>query len=1013
MDPLLASRLQPLAARLRRLRFWSQLAAAWVLVGVAGLGLLALNRLAAWPVAWALPVLGGLAFVVGCALLWRHRRREPDWHQLALLVDQRHPELNGVLLTAAQAPRTGRSRSSYLQERIVLEALEHGRTGIWKHAVPQSRVIVAQLAHALALAFLLAVGWGLRPGLQPAPILQASKAVPAPELAVIPGDTSLEKGESLVVLARFGGSMPSAVDLIMTSTTGAERRLPLVRNLSDPVFGGSVPEVSEGFSYRLEYEARSTREFQVTVFEVPRLERADATVTFPEYTGAPPRQVPDTRRISAVEGSTLAMTFQLNKAVTSARLVARGGDGTTIPLEVETNRPLANLRSFPLTTSQTYDLRLVDADGRTNKVPAPFVFEAQKNRLPELRVAQPRGDTRPSPLEEVPFEGTVMDDFGVPAYGFAYTVAGRETTLVELGREVTGKEKRPFQHLLRLEELGLQPDDLVSWFLWADDIGPDGQIRRTTGDLFFAEVRAFDEIYREGQGGGGEGQQQEEEEQSREGGNEPGRLAELQKQIISATWKLQQTAGASGAATGEGTDYRRDVEVVRDAQAQAIEQAGEAQERGGGTSDSAAWGGVIREMEQALERLEDALESPAPLPRALAAEQAAYQALLKLQQREFEVARNRSNQRGQQSGRNQARQSQLDQLELSQSENRYETQRQARPPVAEERREQLQIMNRLQELARRQQDVNERLKELQTALREAPSEREREEIRRRLKRLQEEEQRMLADVDELQQRLDRAQDQSRLAEQRSQLEQAREDLQRAAEAAGEGSVSQALAAGTRAERQMQEMRDQLRQENAGEFSEELRQMRAEARELAREQEKVQQALDALNGEGSKSLSDGEDRGEVLERLARQKERLTNLVDRATELSGQTEASEPLVASELYDTLRRFSQDEAGVIKETQQELLDRGLLTRGLYDRLQAAAERDGAKALELTAEMLRQGYLTQADQAEARARAGIEGLRSGVERAAERVIGDDTEALRQAREQIDELTETLEREIA
>ena len=67
-------------------------------------------------------------------------------------------------------------------------------------------------------------------------------------------------------------------------------------------------------------------------------------------------------------------------------------------------------------------------------------------------------------------------------------------------------------------------------------------------------------------------------------------------------------------------------------------------------------------------------------------------------------------------GGQQGNQRQIDQLDLKQSENRYETQRQARAPQNEERREQLAVMNRLQQLARRQQDLNERLKELQTSL---------------------------------------------------------------------------------------------------------------------------------------------------------------------------------------------------------------------------------------------------------------------------------------------------------
>jgi hypothetical protein len=43
---------------------------------------------------------------------------------------------------------------------------------------------------------------------------------------------------------------------------------------------------------------------------------------------------------------------------------------------------------------------------------------------------------------------------------------------------------------LKLEEIGVKVDELVSWHLWAEDVGPDGKLRRTQSDIFFAEVRA-------------------------------------------------------------------------------------------------------------------------------------------------------------------------------------------------------------------------------------------------------------------------------------------------------------------------------------------------------------------------------------------------------------------------------------------------------------------------------------------------------------------------------------------
>ncbi|MEQ2007186.1 MAG: hypothetical protein ABMA26_10330, partial [Limisphaerales bacterium] len=305
----------------------------------------------------------------------------------------------------------------------------------------------------------------------------------------------------------------------------------------DPVFGGTVPEVNEDFTYRVEFAGQQTREFTVKVFEYPKLERADAKVQFPAYTSLPDKSIEDTRRVSAVEGSTVSFVLQLNKPVRSARLVAK--DKSVLSLAIETNAPLVRLTGHALTNSASYQLELVDADGRTNKVASQFVLDALKNRAPELKLASPRGDTRVSALEEVQFAGEAWDDFGLRAYGIAYSLGGAEPTLLQLGEGAPAKDKRAFSHVLRLEELGAAVDQLVAWFVWADDIGPDGELRRTASDMYFAEVRPFEEIFRQGQGG--EGESEESPQQGRQNrGQQMGKLAELQKQIINATWKLQR-----------------------------------------------------------------------------------------------------------------------------------------------------------------------------------------------------------------------------------------------------------------------------------------------------------------------------------------------------------------------------------------------------------------------------------------------------------------------------------------
>ena len=218
---------------------------------------------------------------------------------------------------------------------------------------------------------------------------------------------------------------------------------------------------------------------------------------------------------------------------------------------------------FTLDQSKRYQLVLVDDAGRTNKVPPEFVLEALKNRPAELKIAFPRGDQRVSPLEEIHFRAEASDDYGLGSYGIAYALAGGTTKTVQLGQGSKPLEKRAFDYLLPMESLRAEPDQLLSYYLWADDVGPDGKTRRTSSDMYFAEIRPFDEIFREGQSpDGGSGQSGGAQ------GNETEKLSELQKQVINATWNLLRRE----TNPKPSEKFKDDATVVKDSQEKALEQ---------------------------------------------------------------------------------------------------------------------------------------------------------------------------------------------------------------------------------------------------------------------------------------------------------------------------------------------------------------------------------------------------------------------------------------------------------
>lgn len=534
ISPLLQRSLEPVALRFRRLRFWRRLALAWGVVALAGILFLLAHRAgqASLP-PWAL-LLFAIAAAVGA---WFAGRSTPDdFAWIAAQIEKKHPELNSLLLAAIEQRAQAGGEFGFLQQRIIREALEHDRAHDWEGIVPAGTLQALRAAAFCSLAVILFACLFLR---QPSRVRPSTASIFSPsktEIAVTPGDASVEKGSSLVVLARFSGPLPPGADLVINGTTD-NKTVPLTKSLDDPIFGGTVPEVTADFLYHVEYHGEKTRDYKIKVFEHPRLERSDISVKYPDYTSLPEKTIRDTRRVSAVEGSALQVSLQLNKPVVAARLIA--ADKTIVPLTVASNQANAVLSNFQLVASKAYELQLVDADGRTNKVTTQFVFDALKNRPPELKLASPRGDVRASPLEEIVFEGEAWDDFGLKSFGLAYTLAGQETQFIELGTNAPANEKRPFKYLLALEKLGTQPDQLVSYFVWAEDIGPDGAIRRTSGDMYFAEIRPFEEIFRKGESpDGGEGGQPPQGDQPQ--GNKAVKLAELQKQIINATWKLQR-----------------------------------------------------------------------------------------------------------------------------------------------------------------------------------------------------------------------------------------------------------------------------------------------------------------------------------------------------------------------------------------------------------------------------------------------------------------------------------------
>ena len=259
--------------------------------------------------------------------------------------------------------------------------------------------------------------------------------------------------------------------------------MPLVRNLSGSGVWRECP--GGGVRFHLPGGLRWTksRNYRVKVFEHPRLEKSTRISPIRTTHRAPAQArggYPARGRRGRFAPRPDAVAQQ--KPVTSARLVGRTNPGDPGAGSGINSRHGV---SPGWTPDQQWTVRPsswwmpTDAPTRCRR---PSVLDALPNRPPEFKITAPRGDTKPSALEEIAFSGTVWDDFGVPVRTHL-SAGGRGTESIELGTEFRAGRSDPFNKWSAWRISGVHPDDLVAWHVWAGDIGPDGKIRRTEGSL--------------------------------------------------------------------------------------------------------------------------------------------------------------------------------------------------------------------------------------------------------------------------------------------------------------------------------------------------------------------------------------------------------------------------------------------------------------------------------------------------------------------------------------------------
>ncbi len=677
---------------------------ALLLLGIWGADLFGFRPAAVW----AMRVITGIATVyVAFRFFIAPLRRRLSDIQIAQYIEERYPNLEDRLITAVEFGE-GRNISPGMLDLLIKDAVQKTSRMDFSVFLDRKRLAAyGMVGVGTFLVLIVLLNWGppfFHYGFDRLYIQWVNAAPRTPFfIEISPGDIEVAKGIDQQIKAQLIGFDSADVKLYTQPVSATNWTQ---ANMEPEPFGSGflylLVEVPSSLRYYVEAREVRSKTYTIKALNSPKVSEIDLMYQFPAYTGMPEQTVTGDGDISAIKGTRVRLNIHTSMLAQSARLLF--DDQSTLALAPSGDMGFSG--ALNLQRSGSYVVQLTDGRGKPYTASPEYEMQALADAPPKVTIEKPMRDVRATSVEEVFSEVKAVDDIGLSKVEIHYSVNGGTEKSVDLYKGKPGDKSVSSPYTFFLEELGLQPGDLISYYGKATDNNNATGPSTGASDIYFIHVRPFDQKYIQSQqasgqnGGGGSGGAAGQQE-----------LSQQQKEIISATYKLIRDKDIM-----DPKEYRDNLKSLSLIESKLQTQTGELVDRlvrRGALDVSKDWKQLGEYMKKAGEEMgKAAVNLGAEKPTdALPEEQQALQQLMRAEAMFNEIQVSFQNQRnggrgGQQSGARAEDLADLFELEMNKLKNQYETvqrgEQQARDQKVDE------AMERLKELAQRQQQLNER-----------------------------------------------------------------------------------------------------------------------------------------------------------------------------------------------------------------------------------------------------------------------------------------------------------------
>ena len=888
-------------------------------------------------------------------------------HDIALKVEEHYPELEDRLVSAIQFgdQKIDDPMQAHMVNRLVTDAIEESKSIDFKATVDKS-----QRNKRVAVAFLAFLIVGLTLITFPNQTETALKRIFVPwektdpilttKLVVKPGNARILRGQSLPIEVEVTGKKADQATIIYTRSNPNETDVLIEKNIKmvpfedqKNHFGYEIFNVDHEMKYYIVSNETESEHFTVKVFDVPKVQEIEVSYSFPAYTKMKPIIQRGSGDIRAIVGTEATIRVIPNKPIQTATLQV--GDNEQQPMQIG---ELITYQAKILKNGK-YIIDLLCIDGFKNQVPIEYEIIAIPDKKPEVAITDPSRDIKVTKLEEVGVTIEATDDFGLAELVLIYSVGSSRNQLLPIETSLVITDKKLSRaYTFYLEEMDIEPGDVILYFAEATDnnilTGPS----KGTSQIYFIEIKPFNERYEEVES---QGESQNEDSPATQ---LMAKLAGEQKQIIRETWKHInfQTDSTSNEYTSEVKKTAEKQEKLKSQVQRAVDEIGSFMQEGSVDPE------ILMLLEQAIDKMGEAADTLSRIEpeTALPAEQDALELVVKAIMKLQKVLTRM------QGSENQQMAEDLE-VELEDLDNQFtEDQKQ----LEQEMREQTQeLLQQAHEMLEQQENLNQQSQQM--GRENQPSRRQMEQNSREQQQLAQQTQQMAQQAQQMANQQSGGSQSSRTQQRLEQAAQSMRGASKSQQKSAESLIQQqpqvSTAKGAKATEQLEEAIDQLGKVTAQFTDEALTNSTEKVNQMINQQSQVRSQTTEVKEEMEQNDSTAENRQQVAD-LSKQQRNLRkdllslqqDLADLQEELNRQGESK---AERNVANANRRLIED------QTERNMAD---TERALRWRNLEYAERNQQEimeSLEQTRDHLLQARLNMAQTEEERLDAMLEQL--------------------------------------